>query len=64
MSRTESSLPEGEWPVTFEAVSLQQHLRFRALSARQKIAALEDMESLGRMAEAARRKNPQGRGRA
>lgn len=54
-------LPEGDWPVTFDAVSLAQHLRFRALSPRQKISALEDMEALVRMAAAARRLNPQGR---
>jgi len=39
-------LPQGDWPVSFEAVRLHQHLRFRLLSARDKILALEGMIEL------------------
>jgi hypothetical protein len=48
-------LPAGEWPVSFEAVSLEQHLRFRALSARDKVRALEGMIELVKAAHARRR---------
>lgn len=36
-------LPDGDWPVSFDAVRLAQHLRFRALPPREKIQAMEDM---------------------
>ncbi|GEM_PF-3362511 len=38
-----------DYPITFEDVRLAQHMRFRALSPAQKIAALEDMEKLAAM---------------
>lgn len=47
-------LPDGDWPVSFAAVRLQQHLRFRALPARDKIQAMEDMAEVVKAAEAAR----------
>ena len=40
-------------PLTFEQVRLAQHLRFRSLTPRQKILALEDMQELGRLARQA-----------
>jgi hypothetical protein len=36
-------LPQGDWPVSFEAVRIHQHLAFRALHPREKIRAMEDM---------------------
>jgi hypothetical protein len=39
-------LPPGEWPVSFDAVRVAQHLRFRALPPREKIQAMEDMAEL------------------
>ena len=50
------TLPEGDWPVSFEAVRLEQHLRFRALSARDKIQAMEDMAELVKQVHAVRRR--------
>jgi hypothetical protein len=47
--------PAGDWPVSFEAVSLEQHLRFRALGAREKVRALEGMIELVRAAHDQRR---------
>jgi hypothetical protein len=41
--------------VSFEAVSLEQHLRFRALGAREKVRALEGMIELVRAAHDQRR---------
>lgn len=32
----ETLLPKGGWPLSFAAVRLEQHLRFRALPAREK----------------------------
>lgn len=43
MVDAEDPLPEGDWPVSFEGVRLAQHLRFRAMTPRQKIQAMEDM---------------------
>jgi hypothetical protein len=48
-------LPAGQWPASFEAVSLEQHLRFRALGAREKIRALEGMIELVDAAHARRK---------
>ncbi|MGH8480959.1 MAG: hypothetical protein ACRES8_00685 [Nevskiaceae bacterium] len=48
-------LPAGDWPVSFDAVSLDQHLRFRALSAREKIRAIEGMIELVKVAHAQRK---------
>jgi hypothetical protein len=45
-NRKAVELPEGEWPVSFAAVRLAQHLRFRALPAREKIQAMEDMAEI------------------
>lgn len=39
-------IPDGDWPMSFEAVRLHQHLRFRALPAVEKIRAMEDMAEL------------------
>lgn len=50
-------LPEGDWPVSFEAVRLAQHLRFRALSAREKIQTMENMAEVVKAAEAARERS-------
>ncbi|MGH8528982.1 MAG: hypothetical protein ACRETN_03940 [Nevskiales bacterium] len=53
-------LPEGDWPVSFEAVRLHQMLEFRKWSLRDKIQAMEDMaelvEHFKRMRERARTK--------
>lgn len=55
-------LPEGDWPVSFEAVRLHQHLQFRALPLRKKIKAMEDMaevvEAIQRAHTAESRKAP------
>lgn len=47
-------LPEGDWPVSFEAVRLAHNLRFRALTAREKIQAMENMAEVVKAAAAAR----------
>ena len=39
---SKSPTDEKPWPVSFEAVRLHQHLRFRALSAREKIQSMEN----------------------
>ena len=46
MTSKDIELPPGDWPVSFDAVRVAQHLRFRALSPREKIQAMEDMAEL------------------
>ena len=49
-------LLEGDWPVSFEAVRLEQHLRFRALPAREKIQVMENMAELVKHVHGVRRR--------
>jgi len=51
----ETVLPKGDWPLSFDAVRLEQHLRFRALPAREKIQALEDLAELVERVQRSRR---------
>ncbi|MFC4249927.1 hypothetical protein [Sinimarinibacterium flocculans] len=46
MTNSDIELPPGDWPVSFDAVRVAQHLRFRALPQREKIQAMEDMAEL------------------
>lgn len=55
MRKAATDLPEGDWPVTFDAVSLQQYLRFRALPPAEKLRAMEDLATLADRIGAQRR---------
>lgn len=54
MANKPVEMPDGDWPVSFEAVRLHQQLRFRALPLREKIQAMEDMAEIVKAAAAAR----------
>jgi hypothetical protein len=54
---------EKAWPVSFEAVRLHQHLRFRALSAREKILAMQNGAELVKTLHARRAASTRPKGK-
>lgn len=59
-------VPDADWRSDFDSVRLDQMLRFRALTLREKIQAMEDMAEIveaARKARARAARKPSGTGR-